>query len=360
MSLLRNPIYLFGAGGAASWVLSGFKRESLVVAGFLDDAADQIKHVCGLPVYNPTTNRISESEKQNSSVVFCVMNRKIDESAILQKLRKMGWKNCYAFSEFGKKLFRETGIRCGMLDHRSLISNMDKITFVRSILSDEKSRSVFDGFIDFCLTLDEKVSIDSSQYFPKDIPRWKDNLRLIDCGGYCGSVMMDAIENKYSLVDCISFEPDLINFQKLSQTIRSMDGVIACPCAVSDKTQLIKFRMQGDMGSFMDDDGDLMIQSVSIDEMLPTFAPNLIKMDIEGSEQKALRGARKTLEKYKPCLAISIYHMSDDLFEIPLYINQIYGCEYDYYMRKHSRTIADTILYVCPKNKSFDGGKVIE
>lgn len=42
----------------------------------------------------------------------------------------------------------------------------------------------------------------------------------------------------------------------------------------------------------------------------------LIKVDIEGAEQSFLRGARRTIEKYKPVLLMSIYHNADDFFNI--------------------------------------------
>lgn len=42
----------------------------------------------------------------------------------------------------------------------------------------------------------------------------------------------------------------------------------------------------------------------------------LIKVDIEGAEQLFLEGARKTIERQKPVLLMSIYHNADDFFNI--------------------------------------------
>ena len=42
----------------------------------------------------------------------------------------------------------------------------------------------------------------------------------------------------------------------------------------------------------------------------------LIKVDIEGAEQQFMKGARKTIEKYRPVLLMSIYHNADDFFHI--------------------------------------------
>ena len=42
-----------------------------------------------------------------------------------------------------------------------------------------------------------------------------------------------------------------------------------------------------------------------------------IKLDIEGAESNAIRGASKTLEKFRPRMAIASYHNDDDLEVIP-------------------------------------------
>ena len=46
-------------------------------------------------------------------------------------------------------------------------------------------------------------------------------------------------------------------------------------------------------------------------------------MDIEGAEIPALIGASDSIAKFKPKLAISVYHKWDDLKEIPKLINSI-------------------------------------
>lgn len=44
---------------------------------------------------------------------------------------------------------------------------------------------------------------------------------------------------------------------------------------------------------------------------------DFVKMDIEGAEQRALLGAQKTIAKYRPRMALSVYHLPDDVQEIP-------------------------------------------
>jgi len=69
-----------------------------------------------------------------------------------------------------------------------------------------------------------------------------------------------------------------------------------------------------------------------------------IKMDIEGAEIPALFGAQKTICKYKPTMAVSIYHHKTDLWEIPLLIAG-FNPEYKLYIRHHYNYACDTVCY---------------
>jgi FkbM family methyltransferase len=74
---------------------------------------------------------------------------------------------------------------------------------------------------------------------------------------------------------------------------------------------------------------------------------DFIKLDIEGSELDAIRGATGVIDKFRPRLAISIYHAPDDLFNIILYIKErhpLYRMFLDHYTI-HSE---ESILYCLP------------
>ena len=57
----------------------------------------------------------------------------------------------------------------------------------------------------------------------------------------------------------------------------------------------------------------------------------LIKMDIEGTELNALKGAINTLKKCRPYLTLSAYHKTEDLITLPKFIKSVYG-NFDLYV----------------------------
>ena len=71
---------------------------------------------------------------------------------------------------------------------------------------------------------------------------------------------------------------------------------------------------------------------------------DFIKMDIEGSELAALRGAEASLRRFKPRLAISLYHKITDLFEIPRYLDGL-GLGYRFYLDHYTIHLGESVLY---------------
>jgi FkbM family methyltransferase len=69
---------------------------------------------------------------------------------------------------------------------------------------------------------------------------------------------------------------------------------------------------------------------------------NYIKLDIEGAEMEAILGAKESIMRFKPKLAISLYHKPNDLFEIILYIRKnfpFYSCFLDHYTIHEEETV---------------------
>lgn len=67
-------------------------------------------------------------------------------------------------------------------------------------------------------------------------------------------------------------------------------------------------------------------------------------MDIEGAEQKAQQGAVETLKRFKPNLAISIYHSLKDYSEIALRIDGL-QLGYKFHVRHFTIHLEETVLF---------------
>jgi len=79
---------------------------------------------------------------------------------------------------------------------------------------------------------------------------------------------------------------------------------------------------------------------------------DFLKLDIEGAEMSALRGAIGSIRKFRPKLAISLYHKPSDIFEIPLYIAKEFPF-YSMYIDHYTIHNEETVLYCTPMPETF-------
>ena len=116
------------------------------------------------------------------------------------------------------------------------------------------------------------------------------------------------------------------------------------PFGTWSEKKTLHFNTRGDSGSHIAETGEEILV-MPIDEVInPEEKVTFIKMDVEGSEKKALLGAKQIVSKYKPKLAICIYHKVEDFWEIPLLIKQL-NPEYHIYIRNYEDRIDETVCY---------------
>ncbi|HXX63559.1 MAG TPA: FkbM family methyltransferase, partial [Bacteroidota bacterium] len=92
------------------------------------------------------------------------------------------------------------------------------------------------------------------------------------------------------------------------------------------------------------------VRTKSIDALVHECAldrVNLIKMDIEGAELPALRGAEATLRRFRPKLAICAYHRPDDLITILPYLQSL-DLGYRFTLGHYSIHAEETVLFGVP------------
>ncbi|MBQ7654415.1 MAG: FkbM family methyltransferase, partial [Clostridia bacterium] len=101
---------------------------------------------------------------------------------------------------------------------------------------------------------------------------------------------------------------------------------------VWSENTFLNFEKAAGRQSKISSSGNRQIEVISVDSLKEDFS--FIKMDVEGSEKKALLGAEKTIRKNLPKLYVCAYHRNEDIFELPLLINS-FDERYEFYFRQH-------------------------
>lgn len=190
--------------------------------------------------------------------------------------------------------------------------------------------------------IDEKQFAQMQQQYFDEVVVLKDGEVFVD-GGCFDFGTSKVLLNKCKPEKIYAFEPDEGNLEKVRAQIGECAGVEVIPAGLWECNATLHFSEQGSIMSRVDEDGKSEIKAVAIDEVIDGRV-TFIKMDIEGSELKALMGAAQKIKKYKPKLAICIYHKPEDLVEIPAYILSLVP-EYKFYIRHYSLSAAETVLY---------------
>ncbi len=164
---------------------------------------------------------------------------------------------------------------------------------------------------------------------------------IIDAGAYVGDSAI--VLSKYTDNNIHSFEPMQREFDLLQKTIKMNEykNIIPIHKGLGDKCEQVSVSIQDSVDKET-------IDLITLDEYVEKNNINvsLIKTDVEGAEQPLLRGAERTIKRDKPVLLISIYHNTEDFFEIKEMIKS-WNLGYTFKIAKNeSRILIDTML-VC-------------
>ncbi len=351
-----RPIYIYGAGGIGKDVAKILRAHGRSPVAFLDRNARPDSTCENLPVLQADSGTITPGQRKDAQVIIGVFNRDADSPAIAAHVTSLGYGRVISFLEFHDAFHAEMGDRFWLTDRRFYADKQAVLAEADLLWSDAASRDLYRSILKVRLTLDPAAwptNCQSDQYFPGDIPPWTSPLRFADCGAYDGDTLrfLATREPKLPVEAVAAFEPDQVNYEKLAAFCQSgelsvADTTCLFPCGVGEKNEKIHFAEGSGESSRISDVGNTVIQCVTLDSALVGFHPNLIKMDIEGSEMAALEGARQILLESRPGLAICVYHQADHLWRIPLLIQQLLGGRH--YLRIHAHNALELVYYWQP------------
>ena len=178
---------------------------------------------------------------------------------------------------------------------------------------------------------------------------------FVDCGAYDGQTLLDFQQWAADYEAIYALEPLPNMLEKIAANTSGMENLTVYPVAAWDKAEELVFQIIPDIsGSHVLSNGsasgsDIVVQGKALDDLIPGRI-SFLKMDIEGSELAAINGASGLIRKWKPRLAICIYHNAEDILEIPLRILELVP-EYQFRIRHYGTGLYETVLYASVDNE---------
>jgi len=353
-----NRIVLFGAGNLGRKALAALRGDGVEPLAFVDNnPALWGGHLEGVPVFSPAEG----AARFGTSATFVLtIWRGEGTDTMAQRRRPLIEAGCVNVVDFGALFWKHAD---GLLPHYALdrphkvLLDGARVRACFDLWQDDASRAEYVAQIRWRLWLDFDnlpPPVRQEIYYPSDLMSIAGDEVFVDCGAYDGDTLRDFIRHSGGrFKTAYAFEADERNFVKLQSYVDGLDAELRrrirpMPLALSDRAGVLRFDLTGTASSAVAAAGTT-VACVALDESLDE-APTWIKMDIEGSEPAALRGAVRVISTHAPALSICVYHSQHHVWTLPLQIAQAHG-DYAMFLRPFVPESWDLVCYAIPKRR---------
>jgi len=335
---ISNEIYILGTNKYGLSMLKWLEGKNYSVKGFINDELNTDTFE-GYKIVR------SENNFLGSSIINCIIEgRTIDAYNNIIQLSPKNFIDYFALELAFPYELCPVDYLCNT---DLIIEKIKSYKTIYSKLEDSESKETFSNIINFRYNRDinylKKFTFRlDKQYFEDFV--MNDNIEyFVDGGGFDGQTTLNFINRNAQYLRIYYFEPEP-EFFKLSQdTLKRYRNIEYINKGLWSESKKIKFDNSLGAASKIDKNGIIEVDLTSLDETL-NGKTDFIKLDIEGAEFEALTGAEQIIKKYKPKIAVCVYHNQNDFIRIPdLLLN--YNSSYKVYLRHYTQGIFETVMY---------------
>lgn len=328
LSSAIKPIILYGTGDGADKILAVFKQYGIKVSGiFVSDGfvRDRTFHGMKVMSYSDIKERFTDFI---TVIAFASSLDSVLDSMYIIAAAHVTYAPDVPVA--GETLF-------DICFYNTYRNEFDK---VRSMLSDAESVFIFDSVINYKLSgnieylrpaVSDKEKVWSSLLHPSEYGSY------CDLGAYNGDTIRELYSRSRSVKEIYAFEPDPRTFRKLTDFCETNRiNAHLYNAGAWNSAGKSTFAARGSRSSGINAGGKTAVtetELITLDSVLGGQRTDYIKYDVEGAEYKALSGSAETIKKYSPDLCVSLYHRSEDLFRLPLYIKSL-NPDYKFFIRR--------------------------
>jgi len=240
------------------------------------------------------------------------------------------------------------------------LNNKEHFQKVEDILKNEVDKNLYRNLIDLRLNpnkLDEfrknfyiNTENISKQYY--DYIN-KSQIKIMIEGGVCDGGSAYKFQTSFPKLNKLyGFEPfKKIYNDNIYVDVIDKNIVNVFPLALWEEKTTLEFKNEGGASRVAsNEDGLVKVDAISLDEFVKENnikKVDYIKLDTEGSELNVLKGGINTLIMHRPQLAISIYHKYQDMYSIPIFLDNILE-NYTFRLGHYSFILFETVFYAIP------------
>jgi len=318
LSREKRPIFLYGTGNGGDKIIAALEKYGVKLSGvFASDGFVRSRTFHDMPVraYSEVT-----AEYGDDIVILLAFGTTIPE--VREFIEQLDRRHTLFIPDvplYGGELF----------DGAHFASCADRLEKVRELLWDEVSKGIFDDAVNFRLSGkyrylqngDDNVTVLREVFSGQEINT------VVDGGAFKGDSAAEFI-SALSPRKIIAVEADAKTFGKLSAYAESVTECCVMPvnAALWDENSEMAYVSSASRGSGESGRNrrakEVTVLCRTVDEIAGDEAVDLIKLDVEGAEARAIDGAERVILRDRPNLAVSLYHRTDDIMAL---VERVHG-----------------------------------
>lgn len=225
----------------------------------------------------------------------------------------------------------------------ALYNHINDFEWLYHHLADYRSKKLLYSVLNNWFSYDFNTTAKTKEYlfddyFDLDLVKCNSDEVIVDLGAYTGDTVLSYIhsygEKSYKKIYCYEITPG--TFEVLKENLKNYPNIECRQKGIGDEITTMTISNNEECSSANtlkeDENGNILVTTLDQDIEEPI---TLIKADIEGFEQKAIKGCVDHIKKDHPKLLISVYHNNEDLWKLAKMIYEIHD-DYKFYLRYNS------------------------
>ncbi len=354
-----QPLALYGAGDLGRMARDYFACIGLPIELVVDRNAEGLAGSLewqGVRLLPP--HAVPMQVRQSMLLAVCIAT--VPYAPLESQLSQAGWLNIVPFYDIAEAYRDRHPLSNGWFASPFDDRDMVEISTVLMDWADDRSRACHLQFLAWrrlreeWTFVDAPVTINDRYFIPEVCALLSKHEAFADIGAHEGHVIqrfLDAVKGQCGQIWAI--EPDRRNLVHLHETVSQFSlaeesAVQIIPSVVADAEGEAIFAAGLGYASQLSTLGQEKIAVTTIDQL--KIAASFMKLHLEGHELGALRGAVATLRRYRPLLAVTIYHSDVGVWKLPSWLMEEL-INYRYYLRLHSWCGTGAVMYGIPEER---------
>ena len=345
----EKEVHILGSKDVAEKMIPLLTKNNIRVISIMDSEINQI----GKKLHDIEVMPI---EKTDHPTVICAYNSDKVSNELQEKIPNLikwnelilysNFKFClpyYAITQDLRYLKKNTGVFHKIIDQ--CVDEKSQLEFMNQIASRFGSEIPFQSL---------PAHDSEPEYFVERYSSIIEGSTFLDLGAFQGDTLKVFLENYSSKYQnnfkYVCVEPDFYNFKELIQNFSETENIEVFNALIGRKLKLEDFLSFGTLASSL---FETQSTGKSIKRTLPVFTIDFlaerfnithVKMDIEGSEIEALKGAKRLIKKRKTTFIMAAYHRYNDLTKL----SSIFSKKYKFAFTSHAQRPWDSTMYAIP------------